>query len=383
MAVAQQLTIHIQRQVENIVVHTHRADSDAERRHGRAVSEKGIADALSLLKRTQQRLAPRQAFAVNARHKAPACVSGVHFGRQIIAEEAVHQAGAGREHARQIVRGDFAAAIARQRIASGDRLAAEAADLDVDALANVLHIAALSVAAGADRQVGKHILQRSRQPSGAGLQPADRFARRRRHAAVGGILHRRQVAIKLIDLLEKIIEDDGFAALLQRLSQLNHRRIMFSDPLLRRLRRRRRLRGLTRTEQRFQRAGGAVALIARLLLRFLRRQPLQHQIMAQIHHQLAQRRIAAGKQPRAVNALRQIGAVVELDIAQQLIPTAHKVFHIALTHRVVGLLLIFIGGRAAQHPDVILVQRRSHRIDIFIEAVPVSFRGKESGNAFA
>lgn len=119
---------------------------------------------------------------------------------------------------------------------------------------------------------------------------------RRGHTAVCRILNGGQVAIKLVNLLKKIVKDDGLATLLQRLRQLNHRRIVVSHQLFRRLRHNRALRRgiVTVAEQRFQRAGGAVALVFRFLRIFRRwRSARQGQHLAQVKHQTAQRRVGA------------------------------------------------------------------------------------------
>ncbi|MNC67728.1 hypothetical protein D3C75_1182510 [compost metagenome] len=76
-------------------------------------------------------------------------------------------------------------------------------------------------------------MQTARQTTGTGLQTANRLASRSRHAAVGRVLNGSQVAVKFIDLLEKIIKDDGLPALLQRLRQLNHWSIVIGYQLFR------------------------------------------------------------------------------------------------------------------------------------------------------
>ena len=73
-------------------------------------------------------------------------------------------------------------------------------------------------------------------------------------------------------MLEKIIKHDGLSALLQRLRQLNHRRIVVGHQLFRSLRNHRGLRrcSVVVAEQGFQRTGGAVALILRFTRIFRR-----------------------------------------------------------------------------------------------------------------
>ena len=285
MAVAQQLAVHVQRQVQNGIVHTHGAHRHLEGWRGRAVCEEGIADRLRLLERTQQPFTARQRFTVDARHKAPVRLGGVHLVGQVVAEKGVHQSGARREHAGEIVRRHLGAGAAHQRITPGNRLTAEPTHFHVNALTHVLQIATLSVAAGADGHIAEHGLQPARQTSRAGLQAADCIAARRRHTAVCRILNGGQIAIKLVNLLKKIIKYDGLAALLQRLRQLNHRRIVVGHQLFRRLRHNRALRRgiVTVAEQCFQRAGGAVALVFRFLRIFRRRRSArQGQHLAQV-----------------------------------------------------------------------------------------------------
>lgn len=79
---------------------------------------------------------------------------------------------------------------------------------------------------------------------------ADGIPGGRRHTAVGRILHRRQVAVQVIDLADEVIKSDGFSALLQRLRQFDNRRKMVGNRLFRRLICRRRRAVLPRTEQR-------------------------------------------------------------------------------------------------------------------------------------
>ena len=137
---------------------------------------------------------------------------------------------------------------------------------------SLIEVAALGIAAGAHRHIAEHGLQPARQTTGAGLQAADRLAARCRHAAVGRVLDGGQVAVELIHLLEKIIKHDGLPALLQRLRQLNHRRVVVGDQLFRCLGDHGGLgrRSVIVAEQRFQRAGGAVALRLRFIRIFRR-----------------------------------------------------------------------------------------------------------------
>ena len=297
VAVAQQLAVNVQGQVQDGVVHSHGADRDLEGRRGCAVRKEGVANRLGLLERSQQPFASRQRFTVDARHKAPVCLGGIHLISQIVAEEGVHQPGTRRKHAREIVRGNLGAGATHQRVATGDRLTAETAHFDVNSLTHVFQIAALGIAAGTHRHIAEHGLQPARQATCAGLQTADCLPARRRHPAVGGILNGGQVAIELVHLLEEIIKHDGLAALLQRLRQLNHWRIVVGDQLFRRLRNHGGLgrRRVIVAEQRFQRAGGAVALILRFSRIFRRwRIARQAQHLTEVLHQTTQRRVGAG-----------------------------------------------------------------------------------------
>ena len=386
MAVAQQLTVHVQGQVQNGVIHSHGANRHLEGRRGCAVSKEGVANRLGLLERSQQPFASRQRFPVDARHKAPVGLGGVHFAGQVIAKEGIHQPGPRRKHAREIVRSDLGAGAADQRVATGNRLTAEPAHLNVNALTHVFQIAALGVAAGTHRHVAEHGLQPARQTTGAGLQAADRLPARRRHAAVGGILHGGQVAIQLIHLLEKTVKHDGLPALLQRLSQLNHRRVMVGHQLLRRLGNRGGLRWrvVIIAEQRFQCAGGAAALRLRFTRIFRRwRIAGERQDLAQVLHQAAQRRVGTGKQARGVDALGKVGAVIQLNVSEKAIPVSDKVAHIELAHGVIDLLFIFLRRGGPQHPGIVLVQGGGNAVNLAVKAFPVAVRRIQTRNAFA
>ncbi len=88
--------------------------------------------------------------------------------------------------------------------------------------------------------------------------------------------------------------------------------------------------------------------------------------------------MVARQQTGGVDALREIGAAVELNVTEKLLPLPDIVLHVELAHRKIRLLTFLLRRRAAQHPEIVLIQRLGHRGNLLIHVLPVAIRRIET-----
>ena len=235
-----------------------------KRWRGRAVGKEGIADRLRLLERTQQPSLPGSVLpsmpGIKRQFAWVVSILLVRLSRKRCPSVRCPARTCGRDRP-----ASPGAGAAHQWITPGNRLTAEPTHFHVNAL----------YARSPDRDAGcrcwrrrpivEHGLQPARQTARAGLQAADCIPTRRGHTAVCRILNGGQVAIKLVNLLRKSSKTMIYHPFLQAAapaqSSAHSGRSVAPGACVTTCALRQGI--VTVAEQRFQRAGGAVALVFR------------------------------------------------------------------------------------------------------------------------